>query len=56
MLVTKPFYVIEANNHGVQERTWNDALEGATLAIAMRRHSLLNAADQDKVIAAVKAF
>lgn len=56
MLVTKSFYVIEAINDGVKERPWTQASEGMTLAIAMRRHSLLNAADQDKVVAAARQF
>jgi hypothetical protein len=56
MLVTKSFYVIEAINEGVKERPWTQASEGMTLAIAMRRHSLLNAADQDKVVATARQF
>lgn len=56
MLVTKFNYIIDATDRGVRERPWNQASDHATLAIVMRRHSLLNAADQDKVVAAAKAF
>jgi hypothetical protein len=56
MLVTGFNQIIDSTDIGVKERGWNRASEGVTLAIAMRRHSLLNAADQDKVVAAAKAF
>ena len=56
MLVTEHLKVIEAIDEGVKERPWNIASKDMTLAIAMRRHSLLNAADQDKVVAAARAF
>ncbi len=50
MLVVDGISVIDAREDGVQVRNWKTASEGMTLAIAMRRHSLLNAADQDKVL------
>lgn len=56
MLVTKFNYIIDATDEGVKERPWSQASDHTTLAIAMRRYSLLNAADQDKVVAAAKAF
>lgn len=56
MLVIDSSRIIEANNNGVEVRSWEQASSGATLAIVMRRHSLLNGADQDKVVAAALVF
>jgi len=56
MLVVDGISIIDAREDGVQVRAWKTASDHVTLAIAMRRHSLLNAADQDKVVAAAKAF
>ncbi len=56
MLVTRSNYIIDSTDIGAKERPWTEASEHCTLAIVMRRYSLLNAADQDKVVAAAKAF
>ena len=56
MLVTKFNYIIDATDEGVQERPWSQASNHTTLAIAMRRYSMEDAADQGKVVAAAKAF
>lgn len=56
ILVTDFYKIIDATEIGVKERDWNTASAHYTLAIAMRRHSMENAADQDKVVAAARKF
>ena len=56
MLVSGYYKIIDSTEIGVKERDWDTASKDCTLAIAMRRHSLLNAADQNKVVAAAKSF
>lgn len=56
MLVASQIKIIDSTDEGVQERPWDKAKEGVTLAIVMRRQGLLNGSDQDKVIAAALSF
>jgi hypothetical protein len=57
MLVANTINIIDSTGDGVLEREWyGKAEKGCTLAIVMRRHSLLNSADQDKVVKAAQSF
>jgi hypothetical protein len=60
MFVADGIYIIDSTDthdiKGVAKRPWQDAKEGCTLAIVMRRHSLLNLADQNKVVEAAQSF
>jgi hypothetical protein len=46
MLVVNNTEIIDSTEIGVKVRPWNQAKDSCTLAIVMRRHSLLNGADQ----------
>ncbi len=57
MLVVDNTKIIDSTGDGVITRPWyNYANKDVTLAIVMRRHSLLNLADQNKVVAAAQSF
>ncbi len=56
MIVVDGINIIDSTGAGVTMREWDTAKKDCTLAIVMRRHSLLNLADQNKVVAAAQSF
>lgn len=56
MLVSENLKVIEATNRGVGENDWNRAVEGATLAIAMRHRQVSNHSDQNRIVEIAKKY